>query len=487
MLPDENTQDYADEAETLRLVEQLVHPHGPVLLEIYFRIVHPNFPIIQKHLFVERYRSGDRTFSPSLVAGMYILALNWWSYDLKTAPYPKPDAQRLEAIAMKSLSLAMERPKLSTIQAGLLLLQRPEADSWSLTTQLVAIGQELGLHLDCSSWSIPHWERGLRKRIAWALYMQDKWSSLIHGRPSHIFSANWAVRPISDDDFQEEGDGYDTRQEETVEQKEENEKGQILFAQMIGLTAIMAEVMDTFYTQTAIQDFANAGKGSTPLILSRAKNVQLKLRKWHEELPQVVKMHPPPTGRLSSTGKLAGFGYLLGSYMSRLLAPRLLCDRDHSPSQDCAVIGRLDARSVWLLHVSQRGEDAPHLRHGLCQPAEARASSSVLVFRLQDQLYAHRYLWLVTLGDRPCARGSRLLQDAVARIPVDAQREQQARRVPRLRGADARCQPRHAAQPRREAKSGSADQHRRRASLGTTSFSTVAYGASAAADVARRC
>jgi hypothetical protein len=305
MLPDENTQDYADEAETLRLVEQIVHPHGPVLLEIYFRIVHPNFPIIQKHLFVERYRSGDRTFSPSLIAGMYILALNWWTYDLKTRAYPKPDAPRLEAIAMKSLSLAMERPKLSTVQAGLLLLQRPEADSWSLTTQLVAIGQELGLHLDCSSWSIPHWERGLRKRIAWALYMQDKWSSLIHGRPSHIFGANWAVRPISDDDFQEEGDGFDTRQEETVEQKEENEKGQILFAQMIGLTAIMAEVMDTFYTQTAIQDFANAGKGSTPLILSRAKNVQLKLRKWHEELPQVVKMHPPPVGRLSSTGKSA--------------------------------------------------------------------------------------------------------------------------------------------------------------------------------------
>jgi hypothetical protein len=305
MLPDENTQDYAEEVETLSHVEQLVHPHGPALLDLYFHIVHPSFPIIQKHLFVERYRNGDRTFSPSLIAGMYILALNWWSMDPKLSVHPKPDAARLEAIAMKSLSLAMERPKLSTIQAGLLLLQRPEADSWSLTTQLVAIGQELGLHLDCSSWSIPLWERGLRKRIAWALYMQDKWSSLIHGRPSHIFSANWAVKPITDEDFKEEGDGYDARDDETEEEREDNERGQVQFGQMIGLTMIMAEVMDTFYTQTAIQDFANAGKNSTQLILARAKNVQLKLRKWHEELPKCVKMDSHGTGKLSSTGKPA--------------------------------------------------------------------------------------------------------------------------------------------------------------------------------------
>lgn len=302
MLPDENTQDYAGEADALNQVEQLVHPHGPALLDLYFQVVHPSYPIIQKHLFVERYRNGDRSFSPALLAGMYILALNWWSFNPKLASYSKPDAARLEAIAMKALTVTMERPKLSTVQAGLLLLQRPEADSWSVTTQLVAIGQELGLHLDCTSWSVPLWERGLRKRIAWALYMQDKWSSLIHGRPSHIFNANWAVKPITEEDFNEEGDGYDTRQEETEEEQEDSHRGRILFAQMIGLTQIMAEVMDTFYTQTAIHDFANAGRKSTELILARAKPVQIKLRQWHEKLPAEVKMHAPGKCKLTSTG-----------------------------------------------------------------------------------------------------------------------------------------------------------------------------------------
>lgn len=328
MLPDENTHEYGDEAETLRQIEHCVQPHGPILLELYFRIVHPSFPIIQKHLFVERYRNGDRSFTPALMAGMYILALNWWSLDPRLAHVPRPDVARLEALAMSSLSKSMEKPKLSTVQAGLLLLQRPEADNWSLTTQLVAVGQELGLHLDCTGWSIPRWEAGLRKRIAWALYMQDKWSSLIHGRPSHIFGANWAVQPIADDDFKEEGDGYENRNAETEDEQEENFRGQTLFAQMIGLTQIMAEVMDTFYTQVAIQDFKNAGKNSTSLILARAKPVQIKLRQWHEKLPANVKMNASTKSKFSSLGYLHLAYFATEITLHRRIVQSLASDHD---------------------------------------------------------------------------------------------------------------------------------------------------------------
>ncbi|KAF2088319.1 hypothetical protein K490DRAFT_11100, partial [Saccharata proteae CBS 121410] len=307
MLPDENTQDYDSEAEALNSVEQIVAPHGQALIDIYFRIVHPSFPIIQKTLFLQRHRDGDRQISPPLLAGIYILALNWWSYDPSLASLPKPDPGKLEVIASKWLSNAMERPKLSTIQAGLLLLQRPDSDSWSLTTQLVAIGQELGLHLDCSNWSIPLWERGLRKRIAWSLYMQDKWSSLIHGRPSHIFNADWAVRPITDEDFYEEGQTGEVMGAGSSEDAEEEERGQMVFAQMITLTGIMAEVMDTFYTQTAMHDFEAAGDNATRLILQRAKPVQIKLKEWFAKLPDATRMDGSSgedNGRLSSTGAL---------------------------------------------------------------------------------------------------------------------------------------------------------------------------------------
>ncbi|KAJ9669119.1 Fungal specific transcription factor [Coniosporium apollinis] len=321
MLSDDTTQEYGDEVEALRAVEQLVAPHGPALIDLYFRTVHPSFPIIQKQLYLERHRSGDQQLSPSLLAGIYILALNWWSSDPRLAPLPKPDTRKLEALASKWLASSMQRPKLSTVQAGLLLLQRPDADSWSLTTQLVAIGQELGLHLDCSNWSIPAWERGLRKRLAWALYMQDKWSSLIHGRPSHIFSANWAVRPNTDEDYEDERVAGAPRGDSSEEDKAEEERGQTHFAQMIALTRIMAEVMDTFYTQVAISDFEAAGKSSTRLILERAKPVQIKLKDWFAKLPASCKMDSLNGGRLSPNGTTASHPDLYESVADILQAP----------------------------------------------------------------------------------------------------------------------------------------------------------------------
>ncbi|KAF2146651.1 uncharacterized protein K452DRAFT_241619 [Aplosporella prunicola CBS 121167] len=290
MLADENTQGFEGEAEALNSVEAVVAPHGSTLIDIYFRNIHSNFPIIQKSLFLQRHRDADRQISPPLLAGIYILALQFWHNDHRVSSLPKPDVGALEDIATKWLPRVMERPKLSTIQAGLLLLQRPESDSWSLTTQLVAIGQELGLHLDCSDWAIPLWERGLRKRIAWALYMQDKWSSLVHGRPSHISNADWAVTPITDEDFYEEGQAGEVLQPGSEEETVEDEQGQYVFAQMIALTAIMAEVMDTFYTQTAMRDFEAAGKNSTRVILERAKPVQIKLKEWFARLPASTRI-----------------------------------------------------------------------------------------------------------------------------------------------------------------------------------------------------
>lgn len=305
MVSDNETKEYGSDIEAVNEINRIVAPHGPALIDLYFKIVHPSLPIVQRHVFLERYRTSQQNVSPPLLAGMYILALNWWSHDPTLSNKQRPDVVALDAIASRTLAAAMQRPKLSTVQAGLLLLQRPEADSWSLTTQLVAIGQELGLHLDASAWSIPLWERGIRKRIAWALYMQDKWSSLIHGRPSHIFSANWAVKPMSSEDVTEDAqvNKSSAAANESDDMKEDIEQGLLLFSQMISLTEIMAEIMDTFYTQVAIQDFANAGKDSTKLILQRAKPVQIKLKAWFGKLPETLRMDNVTPKKLSSTGK----------------------------------------------------------------------------------------------------------------------------------------------------------------------------------------
>jgi hypothetical protein len=297
MQPDEYTPEYQGEVDDLDAIESVVAPYGQELVNLYFRIVHPSFPILHKRVYLEKYSRTYREFFPPLLAAVYILALNWWSYSSHLSHLPKPDVKLLEQLALKTIGTVIQRPKLSTVQAGLLLLQRPESDSWSLTAQLMVVGHGLGLHLDCSHWKIPQWEQGLRRRLAWGLYMQDKWGSLIYGRPSQIHDSNWAVRTVSEHDFPENATDEDEEEGST-----EVNKGMVLFTQMIALTRILSEILDTFYSLKAMQEVENEGRNGTQLILEKAKPLQIKLREWFATLPECLRMDSTKVMKLSSTG-----------------------------------------------------------------------------------------------------------------------------------------------------------------------------------------
>lgn len=299
---DAPTMKHGEMYHDLDMIERIVAPHGEKLIDLYFRIVHPSFPILHRKAFMEKYARTHREFSPPLLAAVYILALHWWNHDKDLSQMKRPDVTILEQLARKTLADVMHRPKLSAVQAGLLLLQRTndeetKGSNWILTSQLVAVGQELGLHLDCSDWRIPKWEKGLRKRLAWALFMQDKWSALTHGRPSHISKSNWAVRPVIAEDFpeapgecDEEADGQDI------------EKGRSLFEQMIALTSIMSDVLDTFFS-VEVQMSTTV---TTQKVLEKAKPIQIRLKEWFIKLPECLRMevNPDKPRRLSSTGYL---------------------------------------------------------------------------------------------------------------------------------------------------------------------------------------
>jgi hypothetical protein len=199
----------------------------------------------------------------------------------------------------------MYRPKLSTVQAGLLLSQRPEGDQWAPTAQLIAIAQELGLHLDCTKWKIPPWEKGLRRRLAWALYMQDKWGSLVHGRPSHIFSSNWAVKPLSWNDFPDDENAENDDEMTDDSGIPDQERGRLLFMEMVKLTQLLAEVLETFYTLSAMESVKNAGASGTHMVLTLAKPVQLKLKEWFSALPPCLKMDSNHSSVASSPASIS--------------------------------------------------------------------------------------------------------------------------------------------------------------------------------------
>ena len=174
----------AANSTALGALERIVGSYGPLLIQSYLSIIHRNFPIVEEEFFMEYNYGRNFNLDPALLASIYLLTLPWLFRDISRSIPQLPDIYQLEDLAFRLFGDSLYKPTLSTLQAGILLLQRPNNDSKTLNSQLVGAAYELGLHLDCTPWTSSPAEKGLRKRLAWALYMQDKWCSLIHGRPS---------------------------------------------------------------------------------------------------------------------------------------------------------------------------------------------------------------------------------------------------------------------------------------------------------------
>ncbi|EGW34514.1 uncharacterized protein SPAPADRAFT_65645 [Spathaspora passalidarum NRRL Y-27907] len=313
---DQSPQSYQAMSNDVDTIEKLVSPHGQVLIDLYFRIIHPSYPIIHKKVFLEKYSRTHREFSAPLLAAVYVLAIQWWDYDPQLNRFPKPNVEIILKIGLNNyLQEILKRPKLSAVQAGLLLLQCkhitndqatqnppgnqsptsfPNRDinysEWILCSQVVSLSEELGLGLDCHNWKLPKWERGLRKRLAWAVYNEDKWLALRCSRPSHIHDNNWVVDPLNEEDFPDDGD---------KEGSTDTENGKKIFMNLIELGKILSDMLNHLYSMRAMSEITEVNQ-----VLSIAKPLQLRLRNWYHSLPAELQMASVQPRKLCSNGYL---------------------------------------------------------------------------------------------------------------------------------------------------------------------------------------
>lgn len=78
IIPDTETIGYDKERADIDEIEATAQGHGIELVHLYFRIVHPSFPILHKDVFLEKYARSYREFSPPLLAAVYLLASAYW-------------------------------------------------------------------------------------------------------------------------------------------------------------------------------------------------------------------------------------------------------------------------------------------------------------------------------------------------------------------------------------------------------------------------
>ncbi|EZF27863.1 hypothetical protein H112_00225 [Trichophyton rubrum D6] len=280
-------------ALSLEAVENLVTPFGPALLEKYFRHLHPTFPIIMEDSFRSSYKERNG-ISALLLGAMYLVALKWLEPESGVQTLRPPDAVGLEALVCRNLNESLSGPSLATVQAGLLLSQKSSLFTPRLMAQLVTAGFDLGLHQDCSRWQIQCWEKGLRKRLAWAIYMQDKWCALVHSRPSHIFASNWAVKDLTIDDFENTtrlaASTASPVSIPTLLSLSSHKFGYLFFRQFVKLTRILSDIIESFYTLEATQQLSASHENRTHIILSKAKPLQIQLKDWFIQLPAELKV-----------------------------------------------------------------------------------------------------------------------------------------------------------------------------------------------------
>lgn len=331
------------ELANLDAIEQFVSPHGPELVKIYFRIVHPGFPILHKNVFLEKHGRSYRELTPIGLGAVYVLALNWWSYSQALSSLPKPDAKELQAKVLRMLIDVHRRPKISDLQGGLVLMQSPDVDSWAMTGHLVAMAQNLGINADCTDWQIPDWERGVRKRVAWALFMQDKWGALVYGRGSHIREDDWDVRPLDTSDFPETA-----KDDDKEEGSAEIEKGKQTFVQMVSLTQVVADILDSFFTLKAARASRSIGE-----VLEIAKPIQLQLKAWHAGMPSALSLDETVPMKLSSVGYLH-----LAYYTAEITLHRAIL-RCHTTTPNASATSTpIDSNDLHLYAITLRAASA---------------------------------------------------------------------------------------------------------------------------------
>ena len=284
------------------------------LVGLFFRFVYPYFPILSKS---EVFSGGALSASVlhilplSLLSAIYATALPFMLYDdllATTIVHSPPPAHQLFRISWTAVAQELHTPRLATLQACLLLLQRAPTNRYttdtpwktSLVGWTVSLAQTLGLTRECSDWtSIPQWEMCLRKRLWYGVFIMDKWASLGAGMPSHIRTEDFDVLPLNDSDLESPSLEPNSN---AIPSFLEPEADNNHFRLLSELTMILSDIMDSYYslraTQRTSKDFTHS--------LDLAKPLRSRLKAWNDSLPPALALRHPERVDSRGMARLSG-------------------------------------------------------------------------------------------------------------------------------------------------------------------------------------
>jgi hypothetical protein len=224
---------------------EAAYPLHHELLTAYFDAIHTSYPLLDP----TRFTKGNKIDLP-LLGAMYALAKPFCPAALELPFGP------IHSFVFQALPVETRTPRLETIEAALLFLQRHTQIHRAPTMpglyaeigSLVGTAHDAGLNIDPSNWDLSPSDRSRRKRLWWAVYISDKWAALGLGRPSYLNEENCNVPLLRDDDMPSSTIGGDLLAHTSVK----------MFVAMARLSQILSAVLTTFYTLKAAEQISRA-------------------------------------------------------------------------------------------------------------------------------------------------------------------------------------------------------------------------------------
>ncbi|TQV97779.1 N-terminal binuclear Zn cluster-containing/DNA binding domain-containing protein [Cordyceps javanica] len=187
-------------AEKLEIIEKLLEPKLDQIIDEYFHRINSCMPLLDEDSFRRQLQENREKISPSLLACLYAHMAVYCGNSTLIADRSWPDGRFIWNLANEALYSELHlSPGVSIIAAILLNVGGRPATSLIgngvLLSSAVSIAHSLGLNYNPLGWNIPESEKHLRINIWWALFVQDKWSSLAHGTPPRITQSQQDVPP----------------------------------------------------------------------------------------------------------------------------------------------------------------------------------------------------------------------------------------------------------------------------------------------------
>lgn len=263
-------------------------------LALFFTHQYPQFMFVYREAFLSDYftsEHGGKYWSFPLLYSLCALGAVH-SAELHTRKKAFLLAKCAEEIL---ITHELGRPTFTTVQALLCLgfhelSHGNSSRGWLLSGMAFRMGQDLGFHRDPRLWMskdssiLTASDVEIRRRIYWGCYLADKFISLYLGRPVSLMESDAEVEPVEPlPDFPDDHDWFGLTELAFNFARTAGMRPQLTlgFRQMVVLGGIFQDVLTVIFSPKT--------KASQSSILNHLGQFNLRLNRWHSDLPESLQ------------------------------------------------------------------------------------------------------------------------------------------------------------------------------------------------------